>query len=64
MTPERKLYEARNNIPSALIAIEKQCHDAGLHATAKKINESIQRIGWEIAEKLLKLENHNDTRKR
>ena len=51
--PHKKLYEiARDDIPAKIAAFERKLHDAGLHRSARALNEAADKIGWEIAEKL------------
>lgn len=48
------IYEVTRSTAAAFVRIERQLHDAGLHATARKVNEASQKLGWEAAEKLEK----------
>lgn len=48
----RALYAARDSLPEKLNNLEKELHNAGLHFTAKIVNQAIQKIGYELADKI------------
>lgn len=37
-----------------LVDMERELTEIGLHATARKVNEAQQKIGWEMAEQVKK----------
>lgn len=46
------IYEVTRSTAAAFVRIQRQLHDVGLHATASKVNEASQKLGWEAAEKM------------
>lgn len=49
---EQKLRQTVREVSKQLTDIERQLYDAGLAATATTVNQAVQRLGWEAAEKL------------
>jgi len=39
-----------------IVRIEQKCHRLGLHVTGHAINKAVQQIGWELAEKLERID--------
>jgi len=55
MKGAKKIYTAVQKASVQLVVLQRELHDAGLHATAQKVNEASKKLGWEAAEKLTKI---------
>lgn len=53
----RRIYDTTRATSTALIGLERQLHDAGLHATAQAVNAATRKLGWEAARKVAALES-------
>lgn len=49
---EKKMRQAVLECAQALVAIQTKLHNAGMHASAKKLNQATNELGWELDRKL------------
>ncbi len=53
--PEKIVHDTVREVSVAIVEIERKLHNAGLHATAHKVNEATKKLGWEAAERIEKI---------
>lgn len=49
---KRTIYDVVREASVMLVNLQRDLHDFGLHATAQKVNEASQKLGWEAADKM------------
>lgn len=52
MAKKPNIYDVVRHASMTLVTLQRSLHDAGLHATAKAVNEASQKLGWEASAKL------------
>jgi len=57
METERRVRETVRAETAELVSMQRRLHEAGLHGTARAVNEASQKLGWEAERVLNKLLN-------